>query len=158
MRSTKCESKEEYDGNDDNNNNNNNRGVDEDIRVVSNFASFNSNNNNIDPQARFKDILADSNGEFQHAKTNAMRLHCATRVSRAVTPGDGSAIYVSRRNLIFTHYIVIMKVAVNAYEDYLEQYETKGNQAIDNRYVLMRITWWIIIDYLVIFLLYHKMR
>ena len=68
MRSSKCESEEECDGNDDNNNNNN-RGDDEDIRVVRNFASFNSNNNNVDPRARFQDMLADSNGECQLTKT-----------------------------------------------------------------------------------------
>jgi len=78
VRSTKCESKEECDGNDDNNNNNNNRGVDEDIRVVSNFASFNSNNNNIDPQARFKDILADSNG-FQAYQPSAIAAQAERR-------------------------------------------------------------------------------
>jgi len=70
MRSSKCESEEECDGNDDNNNNNN-RGDDEDIRVVRNFASFNSNNNNVDPRARFQDMLADSNG-FQAYQPSAI--------------------------------------------------------------------------------------
>ena len=62
------------------------------------------------------------------------------------------------RGFIFTSYIVTMKLAVSAYEDYYEQYETTGYHDIDNRYVLMRITWWIIIDYLVIFCLRHKTR
>ena len=62
------------------------------------------------------------------------------------------------RSLLFTSYFVTMKFAVKAYEDYFEQYEGTGNIEIDNRYVLMRITWWIIIDYLVIFCMRHKTR